>query len=126
MTTGSDGSTAHGLSCGAPSYSGGLARAVRLGLPARIADRARGCLDNGLRSSLELLQRLDEARPELLSVRARARAGREDEAGQAAQERERLAREAARVSSRDKHRRIWSSGRSFRAAAPPTTGSGTR
>ncbi|MDR1036085.1 MAG: Smr/MutS family protein [Deltaproteobacteria bacterium] len=97
VNTGADGSPAYGLSYGAPGFSGGLSMAERLGLPSRIVAKARGYLDDGHRRSLELLQRLDEARAELLAETALAKAGREEAARQLSLGRAALEKETARV-----------------------------
>ncbi|MDR1079520.1 MAG: Smr/MutS family protein [Deltaproteobacteria bacterium] len=102
VNTGADGSPAYGISYGAPGFSGGLAMAERLGLPAGIVMKARGYLDDGHRRSLELLRRLDEARAGLLAERRAAGAEREEAARELGLERDRLAKETARVSRMQK------------------------
>jgi DNA mismatch repair protein MutS2 len=98
VNSGSDGSPSYGLSYGSPGYSGGLAMAARLGLPAGIVEKARGYLDDGHRRSLELLQRLDEARGKLQAEAAAMKAERGEAERRLAAELERLAKEKARVS----------------------------
>ncbi|MDR2460433.1 MAG: Smr/MutS family protein [Deltaproteobacteria bacterium] len=61
-----DGSPAYGLAYGTPGLSGGLAMAGRLGLPQHLLERAKGYLDEGHQKSLELLEKLEEARGELI------------------------------------------------------------
>jgi DNA mismatch repair protein MutS2 len=92
-----DGSPSYGLSYGSPGFSGGLSMAERLGLPSSLIEKARGYLDEGHRRSLELLQRLEEARAGLLAETGALREERERLEREAAAAREDRAREAARL-----------------------------
>jgi DNA mismatch repair protein MutS2 len=54
-----DGAPSYALSYGPPGFSGGLKMAERLGLPAHLVRDAEGRLDEGYRSSSELMEKLD-------------------------------------------------------------------
>ncbi|MDR0621320.1 MAG: Smr/MutS family protein [Deltaproteobacteria bacterium] len=65
----STGQPTYGLSYGSPGFSGGLAMAKRLGLPAELIARAEELMDDGQRRAMDLLRRLDEERGALAAER---------------------------------------------------------
>ncbi|MDR3154602.1 MAG: Smr/MutS family protein [Deltaproteobacteria bacterium] len=111
VNSSADGSPSYGLSYGAPGFSGGLAMAGRLGLPARIIDKARGYLDDAHRRSLELLSRLDEARAEAAEAARRLDAERKSLKAEAEAARKAHDKEIARINRL--HRESDQSLRSF-------------